>query len=167
MTTQTGRAFNDWLRMELKARRMSQRQLAQRSGVAHSTISRIVQHGRVPSMDTATKLARGLRALGADADTPDAVRAVAIGTAHPTARVEYALRADEWWARPRRAKSWSTTWRFGPGGLGRLGAVQRPTIHRAALTCESIRQGRDANPGGAARVPRPPFVMESWPGWDA
>jgi transcriptional regulator with XRE-family HTH domain len=96
MTTQNGRAFNDWLRMELKARRMSQRQLAQRSGVAHSTISRIVRHGRVPSMDTATKLARGLRALGVNADTPDAVRTVAIGTAHPTARVEYALRADQW-----------------------------------------------------------------------
>jgi transcriptional regulator with XRE-family HTH domain len=40
MTTPTDRAFNEWLRVELRARRMSQRQLAQRSGVAHSTISR-------------------------------------------------------------------------------------------------------------------------------
>ena len=32
MTTQNGRAFNEWLRAQLKAKKMSQRQLAQQSG---------------------------------------------------------------------------------------------------------------------------------------
>ena len=41
MTTQNGRAFNEWLRAQLKAKKMSQRQLAQQSGVDHSTISRL------------------------------------------------------------------------------------------------------------------------------
>ena len=39
MTSQNGRAFNEWLRAQLKAKKMSQRQLAQQSGVDHSTIS--------------------------------------------------------------------------------------------------------------------------------
>ena len=33
MTTQNGRAFNEWLRAQLRAKKMSQRQLAQQSGV--------------------------------------------------------------------------------------------------------------------------------------
>ena len=34
MTTDNGRAFNEWLRAELKAKKMSQRQLAQRDQIA-------------------------------------------------------------------------------------------------------------------------------------
>ena len=49
---------------------MSQRQLAQQSGVDHSTISRLIRGDRMPSLGTATKLARGLRELRDDADTP-------------------------------------------------------------------------------------------------
>jgi transcriptional regulator with XRE-family HTH domain len=95
MTTQNGRAFNDWLRTQLKAKKMSQRQLAQQSGVDHSTISRLIRGDRMPSLGTATKLARGLRELRDDADTTQYLGLVATANTNPTARVEYALRADE------------------------------------------------------------------------
>jgi transcriptional regulator with XRE-family HTH domain len=95
MTSQNGRAFNEWLRAQLKAKKMSQRQLAQQSGVDHSTISRLIRGDRMPSLGTATKLARGLRELRDDADTPAYLGMVTSGTTNPTARVEYALRADE------------------------------------------------------------------------
>ena len=77
MTTQNGRAFNEWLRAQLKAKKMSQRQLAQQSGVDHSTISRLIRGDRMPSLGTATKLARGLRELRDDADTPQYLGLVA------------------------------------------------------------------------------------------
>src|SRR6185369_14532156 len=70
MTRTNGRAFNEWLRAQLKAKKMSQRQLAQQSGVDHSTISRLVRGDRMPSLGTATKLARGLRELGENDDGP-------------------------------------------------------------------------------------------------
>jgi transcriptional regulator with XRE-family HTH domain len=96
MTSQNGRAFNEWLRAQLKAKKMSQRQLAQQSGVDHSTISRLIRGDRMPSLGTATKLARGLRELRDDADTPQYLGLMSAGSpANPTARVEYALRADE------------------------------------------------------------------------
>jgi transcriptional regulator with XRE-family HTH domain len=95
MTTQNGRAFNDWLRTQLKAKKMSQRQLAQQSGVDHSTISRLIRGDRMPSLGTATKLARGLRELRDDADTTQYLGLVSTASPNPTARVEYALRADE------------------------------------------------------------------------
>ena len=95
MSVQDPRGFNEWLRAQLKAKRMSQRQLAQQAGVDHSTISRLVRGDRTPSLDTATKLARGLREIRDDADSP-AYFGQANGTStNPTARVEYALRADE------------------------------------------------------------------------
>ena len=96
MTSQNGRAFNEWLRAQLKAKKMSQRQLAQQSGVDHSTISRLIRGDRMPSLGTATKLARGLRELRDDADTPQYLGLMSSGApANPTARVEYALRADD------------------------------------------------------------------------
>ena len=95
MTSQDGRAFNEWLRTQLKAKKMSQRQLAQQSGVDHSTISRLIRGDRMPSLGTATKLARGLREIREDADTAQYLGMVANGTQNPTARVEYALRADD------------------------------------------------------------------------
>jgi len=101
MTTQNGRAFNDWLRAQLKAKKMSQRQLAQQSGVDHSTISRLIRGDRMPSLGTATKLARGLRELRDDADTPQYLGLVAAGSTNPTARIEYALRADELLSEPQ------------------------------------------------------------------
>ena len=101
MSVQNGRAFNEWLRTQLKAKKMSQRQLAQQSGVDHSTISRLIRGDRMPSLGTATKLARGLRELREDADTPQYLGLVASGAMNPTARVEYALRADEMLSEPQ------------------------------------------------------------------
>jgi len=95
MAVQNGRGFNEWLRAQLKAKKMSQRQLAQQSGVDHSTISRLIRGDRMPSLGTATKLARGLREIRDDADAPQYLGAVALGTTNPTARVEYSLRADD------------------------------------------------------------------------
>src|ERR1044072_1560497 len=95
MTTQNGPAFNEWLRAQLKAKKMSQRQLAQQSGVDHSTISRLIRGDRMPSLGTATKLARRLRQVRDDSDTSPALGVVSVGPQNPTARVEYALRADE------------------------------------------------------------------------
>lgn len=101
MVVQNGRGFNEWLRTQLKAKKMSQRQLAQQSGVDHSTISRLIRGDRMPSLGTATKLARGLREIRDDAEAPQYLGAVAAGTANPTARVEYALRADEVLSEPQ------------------------------------------------------------------
>jgi transcriptional regulator with XRE-family HTH domain len=101
MTGENARAFNEWLRAQLKAKKMSQRQLAQQSGVDHSTISRLIRGDRMPSLGTATKLARGLREIRDDAEAPQYLGAVASGNANPTARVEYALRADEVLSEPQ------------------------------------------------------------------
>ena len=95
MTLQDGRGFNEWLRAQLKVKKMSQRQLAQQSGVDHSTISRLIRGDRMPSLGTATKLARGLREIRDDAEAPLYLGSVTGGTINPTARVEYALRADD------------------------------------------------------------------------
>ena len=115
MTSQNGRAFNEWLRAQLKAKKMSQRQLAQQSGVDHSTISRLIRGDRMPSLGTATKLARGLRELRDDADTPQYLGLVAAGAANPTARVEYALRADDLLSEPqvRQVMEYYLAVRFG------------------------------------------------------
>jgi transcriptional regulator with XRE-family HTH domain len=101
MTTENGRAFNEWLRAQLKAKKMSQRQLAQQSGVDHSTISRLIRGDRMPSLGTATKLARGLREIRDDSDTSTALGVVSVGPQNPTARVEYSLRADEALSEPQ------------------------------------------------------------------
>ncbi|MCU0506660.1 MAG: helix-turn-helix domain-containing protein [Chloroflexi bacterium] len=92
---QGGRPFNEWLRMQLRAKRMSQRQLAHRSGVDHSTISRLVRGDRTPSLETATKLARGLRELRDDQEPTQYLGALQSAPTNPVARVEYSLRADE------------------------------------------------------------------------
>ncbi|MFI5262055.1 MAG: helix-turn-helix domain-containing protein [Candidatus Limnocylindrales bacterium] len=96
MSVQNGRAFNEWLRSQLKAKKMSQRQLAQQSGVDHSTISRLIRGDRTPSLGTATKLARGLREIHDEADTPQYFGLVATAATNPTARVEYSLRSDDY-----------------------------------------------------------------------
>jgi transcriptional regulator with XRE-family HTH domain len=101
MSTQQGRAFNEWLRAQLKAKKMSQRQLAQQSGVDHSTISRLIRGDRMPSLGTATKLARGLRELRDDGDMPAYLPFVTSGTTNPVARVEYALRSDDVLSEPQ------------------------------------------------------------------
>jgi transcriptional regulator with XRE-family HTH domain len=84
--------FNEWLQTELKARKMSQRQLANKSGVSHSSISRLVLGGRVPSLRTALSLARAIDQADHD---PSEFRPGPVGGANAAARVEYALRADD------------------------------------------------------------------------
>ena len=53
-------AFATWLRSAMRARRMTQRALAGRSNVDHSTISRILAGGRSPSLRTAERLREAL-----------------------------------------------------------------------------------------------------------
>jgi transcriptional regulator with XRE-family HTH domain len=101
MAQTNGRAFNEWLRAQLKAKKMSQRQLAQQSGVDHSTISRLVRGDRMPSLGTATKLARGLREIGDGDDGPQYLGLLGGATQNPTARVEYSLRADDALSEPQ------------------------------------------------------------------
>jgi transcriptional regulator with XRE-family HTH domain len=82
-------AFNEWLQLQLKARKLTQRQLAQKSGVDHSTISRLVRGDRVPSLRTAAMLARSLD-MPAEIDQERFDR-----SGSPAALVEYALRSDD------------------------------------------------------------------------
>src|SRR5918995_3457753 len=95
MTLQTPRSFNAWLRGQLKEKKMSQRQLALQSGVDHSTISRLIKGDRMPSLGTATKLARGLREISDDSDGPAYFASMNARAVLPTTRVEYALRGDD------------------------------------------------------------------------
>jgi transcriptional regulator with XRE-family HTH domain len=87
--------FNLWLRRQMRERRMSQRQLAHLSGVDHSTISRLMQGERMPSLATATRLARALRKITGDGDASAYFARMLEDSVFPTARVEMALRADE------------------------------------------------------------------------
>jgi len=143
-TSQNGRAFNEWLRAQLKAKKMSQRQLAQQSGVDHSTISRLIRGDRMPSLGTATKLARGLRELREDADTAQYLGLVAAGAVNPTARVEYALRADEMLSEPQvrqimeyylavRMRRFGRT--FQPSEPSSSRPPERPIARSARTTC--------------------------------
>jgi transcriptional regulator with XRE-family HTH domain len=95
MTLQNARSFNAWLRGQLKEKKMSQRQLALQSGVDHSTISRLIKGDRMPSLGTATKLARGLREIHDDTEGPAYFASLNARTVLPTTRVEYALRGDD------------------------------------------------------------------------
>lgn len=74
---------------------MSQRQLALQSGVDHSTISRLIKGDRMPSLGTATKLARGLREIHDESEGPAYFATVSSRQILPTTRVEYALRGDD------------------------------------------------------------------------
>ena len=148
MTTQNGRAFNEWLRTQLKAKKMSQRQLAQQSGVDHSTISRLIRGDRMPSLGTATKLARGLRELRDDADTTQYLGLVGPASTNPTARVEYALRADELLseAQVRQIMEYYLAVR-----MRRYGRSFQPTRTRAAAPSD-----RPAARAPSGRCPRQP-----------
>ena len=59
------------MRDAMAERRISQRALAMRSGIDHSTISRLLARGRVPSLSTAIAIVRilGPRSRGADPAT--------------------------------------------------------------------------------------------------
>ena len=74
---------------------MSQRQLALQAGVNHSTISRLIKGDRMPSLATASKLARGLRDIDDEADGPAYFASLHSHPVLPVTRVEHALRGDE------------------------------------------------------------------------
>jgi transcriptional regulator with XRE-family HTH domain len=93
-----GWTFSQWLRAQLKARKLTQRQLAQKSGIDHSTISRLVRGDRTPSLRTANLLARSL-GMGEGLDGMYRLGPGSAGT--PAARVEYALRLDDLLAEPQ------------------------------------------------------------------
>ncbi|HEX2884042.1 MAG TPA: helix-turn-helix transcriptional regulator [Candidatus Limnocylindria bacterium] len=95
MPLQTPGSFNAWLRSQLKEKKMSQRQLALQSGVDHSTISRLIKGDRMPSLGTATRLARGLREIADESEGPAYFASLNARPVLPTTRVEYALRGDE------------------------------------------------------------------------
>jgi transcriptional regulator with XRE-family HTH domain len=95
MTLNDPQSFNAWLRRQLKEKKMSQRQLALQSGVDHSTISRLIKGDRMPSLGTATALARGLREIGDESDGPAYFASQSNRPVLPTTRVEYALRGDD------------------------------------------------------------------------
>ena len=86
----TPETFGDHLTRELRARNWTLRYLALRAGVDHSTISRLMQGDRLPTLGTARRLHA---ALGG----PDPLTffgGAATPRADPVRRVEEALRAD-------------------------------------------------------------------------
>jgi transcriptional regulator with XRE-family HTH domain len=162
MIEQNGRAFNEWLRAQLRVKKMSQRQLAQQSGVDHSTISRLIRGDRMPSLGTATKLAKGLRELHADAEPTQYLGLVTASTTNPVARVEYALRADELLSEPdvRQVMEYYLSVRLRRFGgrnsnEGGSGGADRPTPIRPHVwnsgTGASPRIGLATRPGPVSR----------------
>jgi transcriptional regulator with XRE-family HTH domain len=92
MTT-NGDEFSEWLTAELRARRMSLRQLAERSGVNASTVSRIARGTRSPSLRTALRLMKVFQSADVGTDPSRHLYSVA-GQVDPVTRIERALRAD-------------------------------------------------------------------------
>lgn len=93
MTTPDEGQFSDWLQTQLRARRMSLRQLADRSGVNVSTVSRILHGKRRPSLRTALLLSRALEpaAMPGHSSLP---LTIIRGDVDAVTTVERALRAD-------------------------------------------------------------------------
>ena len=50
--------FGGWLRHAMRSRRLSTRAVAMRTGVDHSTISRLMRNAREPVLSTAIRLLR-------------------------------------------------------------------------------------------------------------
>jgi transcriptional regulator with XRE-family HTH domain len=91
---QSGPAFATWLRAQLVERKISQRLLAEQSGVCHSTISRLLRGEHSPSLGTAMKLAKGSRLLGERADSLPSQLSALTRPGDPTRRVREALGSD-------------------------------------------------------------------------
>ena len=95
MTSETDgdEQFRTWLRRELRSRRMSVRQVAQRSGLSPSTISRVLASERRPSLRTAVQIMQALD--GGSMHTTSLYRVGALRSGPDAAGgVERALRAD-------------------------------------------------------------------------
>ncbi len=87
--------FRDWLTLQLRARRMSLRQLANRSGVNVSTVSRIVRGERRPTLRTAVRLARVVRDTADESSATRFFGSLTSESLDPVREVERALRADD------------------------------------------------------------------------
>jgi transcriptional regulator with XRE-family HTH domain len=94
-TRLAGPAFAQWLTTQLAITGISRRQLAQLSGVDHSTISRLTLGQRMPSLETATKLARVLPDLHEHLSDLPTLTGLSMRASNGPARLEYALRSDE------------------------------------------------------------------------
>jgi len=86
--------FRDWLTLQLRSRRMSLRQLAHRSGVNVSTVSRIVRGERRPTLNTAVRLARVVRDSADESSASRFFGSLTAESLDPVREVERALRAD-------------------------------------------------------------------------
>ena len=93
MTTPDERQFSDWLDTQLRARRMSLRQLADRSGVNVSTVSRILHGKRRPSLRTALLLSHALEPARPSNGSELSIT-LGRGDLDAVTTVERALRAD-------------------------------------------------------------------------
>ena len=87
--------FRDWLTLQLRARRMSLRQLAHRSGVNVSTVSRIVRGERRPTLRTAVALAKVVRETADESSATRFFGSLTAESLDPVREVERALRADD------------------------------------------------------------------------
>jgi transcriptional regulator with XRE-family HTH domain len=94
-------AFSDYLKRELRARSWTVRYLAMRSGVDHSTISRLMKGQRAPMLRTASRLQAAL--MGGNPGTLLGIQMDPKAVA-PVERVSAALRADPQ-LDPQRAKA--------------------------------------------------------------
>jgi transcriptional regulator with XRE-family HTH domain len=86
--------FREWLTLQLRARRMSLRQVALRSGVNVSTVSRIVRGERRPTLRTAVRLARVVRDSADESSATRFFGSLTSDSLDPVSEVERALRAD-------------------------------------------------------------------------
>ncbi|HEV8490414.1 MAG TPA: helix-turn-helix transcriptional regulator [Candidatus Limnocylindrales bacterium] len=86
--------FRDWLTLQLRARRMSLRQLAHRSGVNVSTVSRIVRGERRPTLRTAVRLVRVVRESADESSATRYFGSLTADSLDPVRDVERALRGD-------------------------------------------------------------------------
>ncbi len=127
----------------------------------------------MPSLGTATALARGLREIREDADTAQYLGLVTNGAQNPTARVEYALRADDNLGEPQVRQIMEyylavRLRRFGrvfhpadppPTGTAGQGDGSRPDLTRQTATSPSSPSGvpeplpPGARPLGFAHLP--------------
>lgn len=91
-----GPTFAAWLALQLRMRRLSHEQLARRSGVHRSTITRLASGERRPTLETARRLASALTGGRGESSAAATFFADDLGAtiADPIARVERALRGD-------------------------------------------------------------------------
>jgi len=143
--------FSAWLMTHLKARRMSQRQLAQRSGIDHSSISRLSRGGRTPSLQTAERLAR---ALGVEepivGDGDSRLLRTPRQSIDPIGGVERALRADDQLTEGDIGRLMQQYLALRRDGVDRAASPPRPVVRRdAVLRVAAVsRASRAERPAG-------------------